>query len=112
MCKRNGPAAGGTAVRAGIDNARRRSDTTPSPAPQIDLADARFQRAVAWLHRLGPRALAEFLIELGAGRMLRTEIEEMLARYNARLDPKILRAVGGDRFTRIPLRLVASPEKR
>ena len=54
--------------------------------------------------------LEEFLAELGEVRMVRTEIEEMLARYNARLDPKILNAIGGDRSPPIPLRLIAKPD--
>ena len=89
-------------------DAGQRPDTTPFPDPQI--ADVRLRRAVARLHLLGPRVLAEFLAELGAARMVRTEIEEMLARYNARLDPEILGVVGGDRFPPIPLRLIAEPD--
>jgi hypothetical protein len=61
-----------------------------------DLADldAAFRRDVEHLHRLGPRAVGELLIELGARRMVRTEIELLLRRYR-RLDPAIVAAVGG-----------------
>jgi hypothetical protein len=61
----------------------------------IDLAEARFRRDVEHLHQLGPRALHEFLLELAAERMLRVAIEAKLRRYG-RLDPKVLRALGGD----------------
>jgi hypothetical protein len=62
----------------------------------VDLRDWRFRRDVERLHRLGPRVLHEFLAELGAARMCRTEIE-ILARRYARLDPAILDALGIER---------------
>jgi Ser/Thr protein kinase RdoA (MazF antagonist) len=64
-----------------------------SGAP-IDLRDARFRRDVERLHRLGPRPLAEMLAELAARRLLRTEIDALVARY-ARLDGAALDAAGG-----------------
>ena len=57
----------------------------------VDLRDWQFRANIEWLHKLGPRALLEFLVELGATRMCRTKIEIML-RY-ARLDPAILAAI-------------------
>lgn len=62
----------------------------------VDLCDAIFRRDVARLHQLGPRVLAEFLAELGASRMIRTEIEQLVRRY-ARLDPALLDRLGIDR---------------
>jgi hypothetical protein len=62
----------------------------------VDLRDRRFRRDVKRLHRLGPRVLCEFLAELGARRMCRTEIEGLAARY-ARLDPAILDALRVER---------------
>src|SRR4051812_21600915 len=100
--KRIGPAAGDAAAGAGIDAGERALVTTPRHSPPTDLEEARFQRLVARLHGLGPRALAEFLAKLGASRMVRTEIETMLRRYLARLDAVVLREVGGDRLVPIP----------
>lgn len=60
-------------------------------------AERAFDRQVEALHRLGPRAVAEFLREIGARGMRWALIEQLLARY-ARLDPAVVRAVGGDRF--------------
>jgi hypothetical protein len=100
--KRSGPAAGDAAVRAGIDVAKRRLDTT------IDLADAKFQRAVARLYRYGPRVQVEFLAQLGAARMCRSEIENLIEEYLARLDPAVVQWVGADRIVPLPPpRLVA-----
>jgi hypothetical protein len=62
-----------------------------------DLADFRFQRAVARLHRLGPRPLYELLVELGGQRLIRSEIEALVYKY-ATIDSAVLRAAGGDRF--------------
>jgi hypothetical protein len=62
-----------------------------------DLADFRLQRAVAKLHRLGPRPLYELLVELGAQRLIRSEIEALVYKYAA-IDPAVLRAAGGDRL--------------
>src|SRR5262249_2430588 len=70
-----------------------------------DLGDIRFERAVARLHRLGPRPLYEMLVDLAARRLLGSEIEEAVNRFAA-LDPVMVEAVGGDRFAPIPLHLV------
>jgi hypothetical protein len=48
----------------------------------VDLGEQRFQRDIVRLHRLGPRVLYELLSALGAGRMLRTEIEGLVGRYS------------------------------
>jgi hypothetical protein len=70
-----------------------------------DLADFRLQRAVAKLHRLGPRPLYELLVELGARFLLRTEIETLVAEYIA-LDPAAVEAVGADHFAPPPTRQI------
>ena len=54
------------------------------------IVDPAFRDAVERLHRLGPRALAELLVELAAD-------DATLLRY-ARLDPRTLAAIGGDRW--------------
>jgi hypothetical protein len=76
-------------------------DNTTKPASNTDLdhrqraADAqlfeqlaylRFRHAVERLHRLGPRPFHEMLVDLGASRLIRTEIEQQVERYAA-LDP-------------------------
>jgi len=73
----------------------------------IDLRDARFRRDVERLHLLGPRSIYELLAELGAARLLRTEIEALVARYVA-LDPAAVPAVGGKRMPPRPLHRVSS----
>lgn len=72
------------------------------------LADLRFQRLCVKMHALGPRALAEFLAELGAERLIRFRIEKKLERYAA-LDPAVLRALGADQLPhpQPPIHLVA-----
>jgi hypothetical protein len=69
------------------------------------LAELRFRHAVERLHRLGPRPLYEMLVEVGASRLIRTEIERQVERYAA-LDRAILHTVGGNRFPAAPLHLV------
>ena len=61
----------------------------------------RLARGAEHLHRLGPRAIAEFLAE-GAG----PDLAALLARLDRyrRLHPDAVRLVGGDRFPRrLPL---------
>jgi hypothetical protein len=65
----------------------------------IDLRDVRFRRDIERLHRLGRRAVGEMLAELAAARLLRTEIEALVARYT-RLDPAALDAAGGRTWPR------------
>jgi|SRR5271155_4826020 len=69
------------------------------------LADLRFRRAVERLHRLGPRSLYEMLVELGASRLIRTEIERHVERYAA-LDLDILRQLGGDQLPSLSLHCI------
>lgn len=69
----------------------------------VDIRELRFRRDVERLHRLGPRALHELLAELAAARLLRSEIEQLVARYS-RVDPLVLRLAAGDRMPPTPLR--------
>jgi|SRR5215471_14403799 len=82
-------------------------DKQGTTAPQLcgQFADLRFRRSVERLHRLGPRALYELLVELGASRLIQTEIERQVERYAA-LDKAVLHATGGDRFAAAALHLV------
>jgi hypothetical protein len=52
-----------------------------------EIDELRFRRTVARLHRLGPRATAELLSELGARYLIRTPIKQLLDAYLTRLDP-------------------------
>ena len=62
------------------------------------LNNLRFRRQFEHLHRLGPRAVGELLLEVADHH----DIELVLARY-ARLDPDILKALGGDKFSPPPI---------
>ncbi len=64
------------------------------------LLSLRRQRTAERLHRLGARALAELLSEIGAPAWRIAE------EYAHRLSPELLAAVGGDRFPPPPLRMV------
>jgi hypothetical protein len=66
----------------------------------------RLQRGSEHLGQLGPRAIAEFLVELAGqiGGMPATL--GLLAEYERRLTPAMLRATGGDRFPTLRLRVV------
>ena len=68
-------------------------------------ADLHFRRQVSHLHALGPRATAELLEEIGAQRMIRTFIDQKLARYAA-IHSVALCAAGGDRPAPVPLHRV------
>ena len=67
------------------------------------VADLRFRRQIERLHRLGPRATAELLAEIGVERSIMTIIDQKLERY-VDLDPAAIEAAGGDRFWSVPLR--------
>jgi hypothetical protein len=78
----------------------------PAQGAQRDL---RFRHDVVRLHARGPRAIYELLAELGARRLCRTEIEQLVGCYAA-LDPEMIRAVGADRLPPLPVpRLVTEP---
>ena len=70
------------------------SEEMPATAEVIDFSDARLRRDVKLVHKLGPRALYEMLLEVSEDRSLRTYIEELVARYAA-IDPAVLDAIGG-----------------
>ena len=63
--------------------------------------DLRRQRRAKHLHGLGPRPVLEALVEVEAG----AELDRVLADF-ARLDPKMVRQLGGDQFWQPPLREV------
>ncbi len=65
------------------------------------LADFRLQRAVARLHRLGPRSVYELLVELGDRLGCRAFIERRVARF-AEIPLEALDATGGRDFAPPP----------
>ncbi len=71
----------------------------------VVVGDLRFRRQVEHLHRLGPRATAELLAEIGVERSIMTIIDRKLDRY-VDLDPAAVEAVGGGDFWPAPLREV------
>ena len=76
--------------RRNINNDRRQGRMSGAP---VDLLDVRFRRDVEAIRRLPPRVLYEFLAELSARHLIRTEVEALARRY-ARLDPAVLAALG------------------
>ena len=67
------------------------------------VADVKFRRQVEHLHRLGPRAVAELLAEIGAECSIMTLVDQKLTTYTG-LNPTALEAAGGDTFWPVPLR--------
>ncbi len=61
-----------------------------------------FRRQVERLHRLGPRATAELLAEIGAERGIQTVIDQKLDTY-IEIGPETLDAAGGDVFSPLPI---------
>ncbi len=72
----------------------------------MTVSDLRFRRQVARLYELGPRAVAEFLAELGAERLLTSLIEEKLSEYTG--FPTALAITGGHHLPPVPLHLVGA----
>lgn len=70
--------------------------------PQQDRV--RLDRGACHLHTLGPRAVAEFLAEIGQANNAPPAILQLLAEYQNRLTPALIRAAGAHRFPPLPLR--------
>ena len=70
----------------------RRPDT-PDDATAF-IREIAFHHHVDHLHRLGPRAIAEYLTEIGERHLCRTWIEDRLAAY-ATVDPETLATLEG-----------------
>ncbi len=69
------------------------------------VADLQFRRQVERLHRLGPRATAELLAEIGAERSIMAIIDKKLETYVS-IEPVALEVAGGDKFWPVPVREV------
>ena len=63
------------------------------PAPAL-----RFQRGAEHLHRLGPRATAEFLAEIVRAHGIERDVAARLDAWRDALTPELVRAAGADRF--------------
>ena len=80
------------------------SSVVGSAAAEI-VSDLQYRQTVERVHSLGSRVLAELLAELGIERKIMPGIREKLERYAA-LNPQALHALGGDKFSPMPLREV------
>jgi hypothetical protein len=54
----------------------------------VDLGDWRLFRDTERLHALGPRVLYELLVEIGAARGCRSEVDAIVSRYLSTLYPQ------------------------
>jgi hypothetical protein len=70
------------------------------PMPTDPFIAVRLQRGAEHLHRLGARATAELLAEVGNRIGGMPAIIGLLTEYEQRLTPEMLHAVGGDKFPR------------
>jgi hypothetical protein len=70
--------------------------STPPTLAHLDRL--RLQRGVEYLHVLGPRATFEYLAEVSARIGGMPAMLGILADYERRLTPNMLRVTGGDRF--------------
>ena len=68
----------------------------------------RLERGAEHLHQLGSRATAEFLLELAATIGGQPAILRLLAEYQNRLSPTLLRAAGGHQLPPRHMRAVPS----
>ena len=71
--------------------------------PLDSLDQLRLQRGTQHLHKLGPRAVAGFLEDLADHIGGMPAALGLLAKYEQRLSPAMIRAAGGDRFPPRPL---------
>lgn len=79
------------------------SDTLTIPeagTPYQARAVLRLQRGAEHLHRLGPRAVAEFIGAIGNDHRCLPDMLDLLDQWRERLSPEMLRGGGGDRFPR------------
>jgi excisionase family DNA binding protein len=90
-----------------LDRLRRGEARDPSSDPDDD---TRFYILAGRLHGLGPRVVAEFLLELARERMLRVVVESKLRDWTERLDVEMIRIVGADQPpAALPLAMSATP---
>lgn len=94
------------AVQGGVRRRLAERPDTPEFTQTVstaqDLAGPRFEHMVECLHRLGPRPLAEMIVEIATVTGEAGLIADRLQAY-AGLDPEIIRFLGADRFPPMPL---------
>ena len=81
------------------------NEIAAEPTTTQPLTGLRFEQMVKHLHHLGPRAIAEFLIEIATVTGEPDVIAARLEEYS-RLDPDLVRAVGADTFPPMPLTVI------
>ena len=95
-------------------NRRAMQRAAPPPASAISerrrkpdeiAAELKLERMVQRVHSLGPRPLGELLAEIATVTGQPDLIADRVEAYS-RLDPAVLRAIGGDRFPPMPLEVV------
>ena len=90
-------------TRPSLRPSRRPPDLIPIGQIAAEVvADMRFRRQIERLHRLGPRAVAELLAEIGAERGITAIVDRKLATYAA-IDPMALEVASGDKFWPVPI---------
>jgi hypothetical protein len=115
MAKGGSGAAGGghrISIRLGgepPDTARGalRQDQSLADLRETNRRRARLIRKLRRVYRLGPRATAELVIALAERSDALPLLEDLAHRFAERLDPDLLRALGGYEFPPSPVRLVA-----
>ena len=75
------------------------------PSPSEFAAGPRFERLIERVHALGVRPLAEMLAEIAVATGRPDIVADRVEAY-ARLDPEIVRAIGGDKFPPMALELI------
>ena len=78
---------------------------TRSPHDPQALAGLRQESQIERLHRLGPRCLAEMIVEIATATGQPALIADRLQAY-AGLDPELVRYIGGDNFPPMPLQVM------
>ncbi len=105
--KQESPAGDGGAFEclAGRLDASEYTQNRRALQDSAEIGSARWERTIERLHRLGPRAVAELLAEVAAATGQHVRVVDLVEEY-AGLDPEIVRFLGGDHFTPMPLELV------
>lgn len=82
-------------------------DLTPRETEVLD--ELRFQRMVEHAHRLGPRPYGELLSRVALRCSVMSVIEEELENLS-RLDPDMVKALGGDQYPPLPIHIISKAE--
>ena len=81
------------------------SDNTQIDATAQPLAGDRYECQVVCVHALGPRPLGEMLSEIAKATGRPDIVVDRVEAYS-RLDPELIRYLGGDRFPPMPLQVM------